>query len=157
MGVRRRAWLSRISGLKSWSLTGVVNHTTLMTSLVFDRFAAENPSLTLIHNAPGLVESDNVRRVQPPAGVSLLKRIYLRAIKFVFTVIRYFIGMSPSEAGERQTYHLTSDRYGPGSFRVDKSSDVVPDNDAVIRYTQAGWSDRFWEFTLATWDKALHE
>lgn len=140
---------------KNWSLLGVVSHTTLLTSLTFDGLAAQNPNLTLIHNAPGLVESDNIRRARPPADTPFLRRVYLRVVKFVFSVIRYFIGMSPKEAGERQAYHLTSDKYGLGSFRVNKSSDIVPSNNVLTRYRESGWVNTIWEFTLTTWDKAL--
>ncbi|KAI2601730.1 hypothetical protein GGR54DRAFT_71303 [Hypoxylon sp. NC1633] len=140
---------------KNWSILGVVNHTTLLTSLAFDGIAAENSKLTLIHNAPGLVESDNPRRRQPLVGVPFLRRIYIKVIRFIFRIRRYFTGMSPQEAGERQTYHLTSDKYGPGSLRVSKASDIVPSNDALAYYQERGWFSKIWEFTLATWDKAL--
>lgn len=140
---------------RKWSLQGVVNQTTLLTSLTFDGIAAQNSKLTLIHNAPGLVESDNLKRINPPADMTILRRVYIRIVRFIFTVMRYFMGMSPKEAGERQTYHLTSDVYGPGSFRVSKSSDVVPDNEALLSYRADGWVDRAWQFTLATWTRAL--
>ncbi|KAI8632913.1 hypothetical protein F5Y19DRAFT_419464 [Xylariaceae sp. FL1651] len=139
---------------KNWTLRGLVAHTTLFTSLMFDRIAAEN-QLTLIHNHPGLVESDNVRRIRPPPDMPFIRRLFLRTAKFIFSIIRYFTGMSPREAGERQTYHLTNDAYGPGSHRVSKLSEIVVDNDALATYKQRGWMDRVWEFTVSTWDKAL--
>lgn len=141
---------------KNWTLTRLVNHSTLLTSLAFDHIAAQNPSLTLIHNAPGLVESDNVRRLRAPPDASIFYRIYLGAMKAIIAVVRFFVGMPPAEAGERQAYHLTSGRYGPGSFRVSQSSDVVPDNDALRYYkAEGGWMEKFWDFTVAMWDQAL--
>ncbi|KAI0438128.1 hypothetical protein F4803DRAFT_536022 [Xylaria telfairii] len=139
---------------KSWTLTNLINHTTLFTSLTFDGFAAQD-RLTLIHNAPGLVESDNIRRIRPPTDAPLITRVWLRVAKFIISVLRYFTGMSPQEAGERQTYHLTSDAYGLGSYRVSKSSDIVPSNDALAAYQEGGWVQKIQEFTFATWDKAL--
>ncbi|XXG98987.1 hypothetical protein Hte_005320 [Hypoxylon texense] len=140
---------------KNWSVMAVVNHTTLLTSLAFDGIASENPKLTLMHNAPGLVESDNARRRRPLVGVPFLRRVFVGIIRFIFRVRRYFTGMSPREAGERQTFHLTSDKYGPGSLRIDKSSDVVTSNAVLLGYQENGWFGKVWDFTVATWDKAL--
>lgn len=155
-GMERRIDEQDVGLDKNWTLTRLVNHSTLLTSLTFDHIAAQNPNLTLIHNAPGLVESDNVRRLRAPPDASFFYRVYLGAVKAIIAVVRFFIGMRPAEAGERQAYHLTSAKYGPGSFRVGQSSDVVPDNDA-LRYYKAGggWTETFWDFTVATWDKAL--
>ncbi|KAK9425005.1 putative Ketoreductase (KR) domain-containing protein [Seiridium unicorne] len=140
---------------KSWSIIGAVNQSTLFTSLTFEGLAADRPNLTLIHNAPGMVESDNVRRNSQAEDTPFSRRIIMRIIKLVMRVVRYFLGMSPKEAGERQTYHLTSENYGTGSFRVDKDSEIVLDNDVLISYRESGWISKIWEFTLATWAKAL--
>ncbi|KAI1173280.1 hypothetical protein F4777DRAFT_581068 [Nemania sp. FL0916] len=139
---------------KSWTLRSLINHTTLFTSLAFDHIAAEN-QLTLIHNHPGLVESDNIRRIRPPSDMPLRTRVWLRVAKFLISIIRYFTGMSPRHAGERQTYHLTSEAYGVGSYRVSKVGEIVADNDALAAYKQDGWMDKVWAFTMATWEKAL--
>ncbi|KAI1331632.1 hypothetical protein F5Y16DRAFT_239908 [Xylariaceae sp. FL0255] len=140
---------------KKWTLMSLVNHTTILNTITFDGIAAKNPNITLIHNAPGLVESDNGRRKHPPPGASLFRRVISKVSTLLFVVVRLFIGMYPAEAGERQTYHLTSDRYGPGSLRVDRSSEIVPDNGAVKLYKDGDWDEKFWQFTLETWDKAL--
>jgi len=52
-------------------------------------------------------------------------------------IIRYF-GMPAKESGERFAYVLTSEKFGPGSWRTDSQSDVVPDNDVVVRYRERG-------------------
>ncbi|KAI0378186.1 hypothetical protein F5Y04DRAFT_284180 [Hypomontagnella monticulosa] len=70
---------------KNWSVQGLVNHTTPFTSLAFN----------------DIVESDNIRRRQPLVGVSFLRRIYIRAVRFLYKIMRYFTGISPKEAGER--------------------------------------------------------
>ncbi|KAI0145325.1 hypothetical protein GGR57DRAFT_517215 [Xylariaceae sp. FL1272] len=139
---------------KSWTMRGLINHTTLLTSLAVDHVANEN-QLTLIHNHPGLVESGNIRRIQPPSDMPLRTIIWLRVAKFIFSIIRYFTGMPPRHADERQAYHLTNEAYGVGSYRVSKTSEVVADNDVLVAYKQDGWGDKIWEFTLATWDKAV--
>lgn len=84
-----------------------------------------------------------------------MTRVWLRVAKFIFSILRYFTSISPQDAGERQTYHLTSDAYGPGSYRVSKSSDIVPSNDALTAYRESGWVQKIQDFTIATWDKAL--
>ncbi|KAI3331806.1 hypothetical protein HD806DRAFT_478368 [Xylariaceae sp. AK1471] len=154
-GMEKRVVENDMGLEKSWTVGNLVNHTTLFTSLTFDGVAAQNPELTLIHNAPGLVESDNLRRIRLPADAPFMRRVWVSVAKFLISVIRYFIGMPPKEAGERQTYHLTSDTYGPGSFRVNKSSEIVPSNDALMTYRESGWINKIWEFTVAAWDKAL--
>ncbi|RYO82356.1 hypothetical protein DL766_002595 [Monosporascus sp. MC13-8B] len=120
----------------------------------FDYLAA-NTNITFVHNFPGLVKSDNFRRVNPPEGLSLLHRIFLAAVKRFVALIRFFIGMTPNEAGEREAYHLTSDRYSPGAWRVHQNSEPVPATKALKHYEANGWPEKIWAFTMRTWDKAL--
>ncbi|RYP68901.1 hypothetical protein DL770_008359 [Monosporascus sp. CRB-9-2] len=140
---------------KNWTIFNVVKHTTCLTSLAFDYLAANNTNVTFVHNYPGLVESDNFRRVNPPEGASLLHRIFLAAVKRLVALIRFFIGMTPNEAGERQVYHFTSDRYSPGAWRVHQNSEPLPATKALKHYEANGWPEKIWAFTISTWDKAL--
>lgn len=69
-------------------------------------------------------------------------------------IIRYF-GMNIKESGERHAFHLTSDSFEPGSWKVDRHSNVIPDNNVLRDYHSRGWAGKAWDFTLAIWDKAL--
>lgn len=139
----------------SWTMMNMVKQTTCMTSLAFEHIAASNPKLTLVHNFPGLVESDNFRRLQPLEGAGLLKRIWVYAVKKLVGLLRFFIGMAPEEAGERQAFHLRSDAFSPGVWRVHQDSEPVPASKALKQYQGTGWPEKIWEFTTRTWDKAL--
>ncbi|KAI1391782.1 uncharacterized protein F4822DRAFT_105390 [Hypoxylon trugodes] len=138
----------------AWSVRGAIKHNTVLMSIALDRFAADegNSHITFLHNFPGLVRTDNPRKKNPTGLLGLLLRF---VNKFIVTFAQFLVGMSSKEAGERQAYHLTSNTYGPGSWRISLKGDVVPDNAALKHYREAGWMDKFWEFTVRTWDRAL--
>ncbi|KAI1772908.1 hypothetical protein F4818DRAFT_128194 [Hypoxylon cercidicola] len=140
---------------QKWSIFAVVKHTTLMTSLAFDHLAASNDQITFMHNYPSLVKSDNLRRFNAPKSSSFLWRIVLATVKSLMGFLRFCIGMSPKESGERQAFHLTSTKYTPGSWRIGSKSDIVPVNKALKYYEDNGWAEKIWEFTEGVWDKAL--
>ncbi|KAJ3574804.1 hypothetical protein NPX13_g4244 [Xylaria arbuscula] len=105
---------------KNCSLYNIVKHTTLPTSLALGYLAAqsEKANITFVYNYPGLVKSDNFRRLNPPPSSSVLWGPWLAVVKVLVPVIRFFAGMSPEEAGERQAFHLTSDKYRPRWLQV---------------------------------------
>lgn len=140
---------------RNWSIFAVIKHTTLMTSLAFDHLAANNDHITFMHNFPSLVKSENPRRTTPSESSSFVWRIVLVAIKGFMGVVRFFIGMSPKESGEREAFHLTSTKYTPGSWRINSRSDVVPVNKALKYYQDNGWTEKIWKFTEGVWEKAL--
>ncbi|RYP72204.1 hypothetical protein DL771_004334 [Monosporascus sp. 5C6A] len=112
-------------------------------------WAANNKNITFVHNFPGLVESDNAWRLNPPEGASLGRRLFLAAVKLLFSLMGFFVGMTPNEAGERQVYHLTSGVYSPGAWRVHQSSDPVPATKALRHYEATGWPEKIWSFTIS--------
>lgn len=145
---------------KNWGLRPVVNHTTLLTSLTFDHFAAQDPQgrIVFLHATPGFVNTNTPRtkeHLPSREKVGLLKWLLLSFVQVVSGwVIRYF-GMNIKESGERHAFHLTSESFRPGSWRVDRHSNVVPDNDVLRDYHSRGWAAQAWDFTLAMWEKAL--
>ncbi|KAI2629581.1 hypothetical protein GGR54DRAFT_635763 [Hypoxylon sp. NC1633] len=140
---------------RKWSLFAVVKHTTLMTSLVFDHLAASDDQITFMHNCPSLVKSDNLRRISVYKSPRFLWRIVRATTKGQMGNMRFCIGMSPKEAGEREAFHLTSSKYTPGSWRISSRSDIVPTNDALKYYKDNGWAEKIWEYTNGVWDEAL--
>lgn len=145
---------------KQWGIRAVVNHTTLLTSLSFDYLSAQAPQaqIVFLHATPGIVNTNTPRtkeHLPTREKIGLLKWILLSFVQIVSGwVIRYF-GMNIKESGERHAFHLTSDSFEPGSWRLDRHSNVVPDNDVLRDYENRGWAENAWNFTLAIWDKAL--
>lgn len=66
-----------------------------------------------------------------------------------------YIGMNLDEFGQRHAHHLTSDDFQPGSWRVDRFSEVCPENDVLKDYEVRGRQERACESTLHVWDTAL--
>ncbi len=58
-------------------------------------------------------------------------------------------------AGERFAYVLTNDKFVPGSWRVNRFNEVVPDNNVLVQYRESGWAEKIWEFTNQVWERAL--
>jgi hypothetical protein len=52
---------------------------------------------------------------------------------------------------------MTSDTFGPGTWRVDPESEVVPVdvNGVVEKYVEQGWGEKIWEQTVGVFEKAL--
>lgn len=144
---------------KNWSIRGVVNHTTLLTSLAFDHLADQNPGrVVFLHATPGFVNTNTPRTKEHLPSrdkVGILQWALHSFLQIVSGwVIRYF-GMNINESGERHAFHLTSNTFEPGSWRVDRHCNVLPDNQILEDYRARGWMEKAWTFTLATWDKAI--
>lgn len=142
---------------KNWGIVAVVNHTTVCTSLAFDYLAANDNQkhLTFLHASPGFVSTDTPRTIYPSKADGMVRWVVVSVLQIVSGwVIRYF-GMAAKESGERHAYELTSDEFAPGSWRVSRHSDVVPDKDVLVQYREGGWGEKIWEFTSSVWEKAL--
>lgn len=111
-----------------------------------------------MHATPGFVNTNTPRtkeHLPSREKIGLIKWLVLSLVQIVSGwVIRYF-GMNIEESGERHAFHLTSDSFEPGSWRLDRDSNIIPDNDVVKDYHSRGWAGKAWEFTVAMWDKAL--
>ncbi|KAH8652158.1 hypothetical protein BX600DRAFT_472036 [Xylariales sp. PMI_506] len=66
-----------------------------------------------------------------------------------------YLGMPAKESGERHAFHLTSDSLRPGSWRMNRLSEVVPDNSVLKDYQTRGWAEKTWEHTTRVWEEAL--
>jgi ribosomal protein S18 acetylase RimI-like enzyme len=63
--------------------------------------------------------------------------------------------MSVEDSGERQAFHLTSNRYSPGAWRISPKSDEISTLGVLEQYRERGWPEKVWEHTLRVFDKAL--
>ena len=141
---------------KSWGLMAMINQSTMFTSLAFDYLATqdEQKHLTLVHCTPGLVNTGQEKQ-KPTAEHGWIQYIILSILRSLAQLIVPYVGMSMDEAGDRHAYLLTTDTIQPGSWRVDKSSEVKPDVEILVNYQQRGWAEKVWEYTQTMWGKAL--
>lgn len=157
-GGREKALHEQDIGLeRKWSSLSVVNHTTTMTSVVFERLAKENKQITFLHAYPGLVQTDIFARLTPPESSGIVWRMTLASIQGLVAMVMLFFGISVEECGERQAFLLMTNRYGPGACRITSSSEQVMTPGVLQRYREGSWSDRIWEYTMRIFDTALSD
>jgi hypothetical protein len=144
---------------KTWSIIGLVKHTTLLTSLSFDYLSKQDvqKKLTFIHTTPGLVNTGTPRTTGPSMKDGVLWWAFLTFVQVVSGWVIIWTGYSFREAGERHAYLLTTDTIGPGSWRVDNRRDVAQDNQVLVEYRERGWEERAWEETQRVWEQALEK
>ncbi|KAJ4420380.1 hypothetical protein N0V82_004369 [Gnomoniopsis sp. IMI 355080] len=144
---------------KQWGIRPVINHTTLLTSLAFDYLAArdEQKHIVFLHATPGFVNTNTPRTAEhlPSKKDGLWWWAFLSVLQVVSGWIMRYFGMNIAESGERHAFHLTSDDFHAGSWRISQHSDVVPDNDVLKDYKRRGWEERAWEITVQIWERAL--
>lgn len=142
---------------KRWSADAVITHTTTMTSLALEHLAKDNERITFLHVFPGLINSSNFIRVTAAESAGVVWSIMLAVFCRMITAVQFIFGTTPEECGERQAYHLTSDQFGPGAWRIDNSSEVVaaPAGDVFEKYRDSGWPEKIWEHTTAVFECAL--
>ena len=138
-----------------WSPISVINHTTTMTTLAFEHLAEKNSQLAFLHSCPGLVKTDIFARLTPPESSGLLWRVTLASIRGLAAMAMLFVGMEVEESGERQAFHLTTDSFGPGMWRIDPSSEPVSAPGVLERYREGGYSEQVWEHTMGIFDTTL--
>ncbi|OBT81098.1 hypothetical protein VE02_10279 [Pseudogymnoascus sp. 03VT05] len=141
---------------KHWSADAVITHTTTMTSLALEHLAKDE-QITFLHVFPGLVNSGNFIRVTAAESAGVVWRVMLAVFCRMITVVQLIFGTTPEECGERQAYHLTSDQFGPGAWRIDNSSEVVTASagDVFEKYRDGGWPEKIWEHTTAVFERVM--
>ena len=155
-GGREKALHEQDLGLEQrWSPISVINHTTTMTSLAFEHLAKTNTRFTFLHSYPGLVRTDIFARLTPPESSGIAWRMTLALIRGLVALLMLCVGMSVEECGERQAFLLTTDRFGPGAWRIDSSGEQASTSGVLERYRQGSWSERIWEHTVRVFDTAL--
>lgn len=138
-----------------WSIFSVMKHTITMTSVSFEHLAQNDTRILFLHVAPGLVMTDNFSRLEAPDSSGIVWTIVLELIKGLICVIRMFLGVTLEEAGERNAFHLTSDIYRPGAWRINKKSDLVLEDSVLEQYREHRWRERVWEHNMRVFDEAL--
>ncbi|KAH7140361.1 hypothetical protein B0J13DRAFT_477532 [Dactylonectria estremocensis] len=144
----------------NFSVASSSQHATTMLTLMLERWAAENPNISFVHQFPGLVATPILTR-----GSSGITGFLLRWV--VSPIINAFVAASPEDAGARSLFHATNARYtvpakanraspipegleragqsGGGVFQVSEKSEYV-DNEKVL-VDQRRLSKTVWEHT----------
>jgi hypothetical protein len=157
-GGQEKALLETDLGLeKNWSFTGVINHTVTMTSLAFEYLSKDNSNknITFLHAGPGLVKTDIFAKLAASEESGFMWKIALPVIKSLAGFMYWMIGISVEDSGERQAFHLTSEGFGPGAWRVDPYSEIIPAHakGVVEGYVERGWGGKVWEHTAGVFEK----
>lgn len=138
-----------------WSLLAAINHSTTMTTLSFEHMAELEPKITFLHNFPGWVRTDIWARVTAPESSGIVWRVTLAAIQTLVATVMFIGGQTSEESGERQAYHLTSDKFTPGARRIDAGSNEITKRGILEQYEQEGGPEKVWEHTCRVFDKIL--
>ena len=138
-----------------WSTFAVINHTVTMTSLAFEHFAKTDEQIIFLHAAPGLVKTKIFAKLTAPESSGLIWSMVVALLRGLFAVFMLISGISTEESGERQAFHLTSDRYSPGAWRIDALSDQVSKSGVLKQYREHGWPEKVWEHTVCVFGNAL--
>ena len=138
-----------------WSTFNIINHTTTMTTLALEYLAENDKRITFMHAYPGWVKTDIFARLKAPESSGVAWRLTLASIRGLVTVIMKFFAISTEDSGERQAFQLTSDRYGPGAWRIDHKCEQISAPGVLEQYRERGWPEKVWEYTVRIFEKTL--
>ena len=155
-GGKEKAMRDEDVGLEQhWSATTIINHTTTMTSLAFEYLAENDKHIVFMHAFPGWVRTDIFARLTAPESCGVAWKVALALIRGLVAIIMRLFAVSVQDSGERQAFHLTSDRYGPGAWRIDDQSEQVLAAGVLEKYREREWPEKIWEHTVRIFEKVL--
>ncbi|KAF2229514.1 hypothetical protein EV356DRAFT_455682 [Viridothelium virens] len=98
----------KMDDFQGWNMKLMANrdHAASITTLSLEAHQRENPSVSYIHNFPGVVRSGITRGTAGPL---------LTALKTVFRLIGPLVYMPSKEAGDRHLFLSTSAKYAAGA------------------------------------------
>jgi hypothetical protein len=141
---------------RNWAPRNVINQSTTMMSLMFERLSAQNQQMTFMHAYPGLVKTEIISGMTPLPGATIWNRIMLASLRGLIAVLMLMVGIEAKDCGERQAFYLASDKFGPGrAWRINDKSEEVSAPGALAKYRQGSWIERVWEFTIGIFENAL--
>ena len=141
-----------------WSRSTIINHTITMTTLAFEYLAENEKRITFMHASPGLVKTDIFARLTAPESSGVAWSVTLALIRGLTTVIMMLFAISAEDSGKRQAFQLTSERYGPGAWRINHRSEQITAPGVLEQYRERGWPEKAWEHTVRIFERTLaHE
>ncbi|KAH7021949.1 hypothetical protein EDB80DRAFT_693872 [Ilyonectria destructans] len=111
----------------NFSITSSSQHSATMLTLILEKWAAENPNISFVHQFPGTVATPLFTR-----GSSGVTGFLLRWV--VSPIICTFFAASPEDAGARSLFHATNARYTVTA----RESRSVPIPEGLERAKQSG-------------------
>jgi len=145
---------------KNFTIFSTLTHTVTMLTLVLERFAAENPSISFVHTDPGLVATPVLTRGATGFLGQLLRWVVVPALNLFYT-------MSADEAGARVLFYATNARYtvsqtssraislpdglqrvgttGKGVFLLNSKGEVTGDESLLEDFRRRGIDEKVWE------------
>jgi hypothetical protein len=147
-----------LSQPSNYSFGASANHSGTMTTLAFDVLAASNPSISFIHIFPGLVKTDLLKGLLG-SGKGFLGTLAWVVGFVVLPIVRAF-STSLDEAGEREMFVATSERFAVGEakggfWRLDWDAEEATTVPILETYRKEGMSQKVWDHTLKMFQKAL--
>ena len=134
----------------------MINQSTTMMSLMFERFSSQNQQMTFMHAYPGLVKTEIISGMTPLPGASIWNRIMLASLRGLMAVLTLIVGIEAEDCGARQAFYMTGDKFGSGhAWRIDDKSEAVTAPGALATYREGSWTERIWEFTAGVFETAL--
>ena len=103
-----------------------LGHAASMVTLSLEALAQKAPNVTFIHNHPGAVKTNLIRKGDPLA---------MRAMSLVFKVLAPMICVPIKECGERHLYLATSARYPSGDSLYAANGVPLADGDVIAAGT----------------------
>jgi len=140
---------------KNCTTRAIMAHTITMNSLAFEHLAKNDKAITFLHAAPGLVKTEIFSGLPVPVSTGVLRRVVLVLIQRLLWLLQLVLGVSPEESGERQAFNLTSDRYGPGAWRISQLSEEALGGEVMEQYRERAGPERVWEHTMCVFERAL--
>ncbi|KAK6535363.1 hypothetical protein TWF694_001824 [Orbilia ellipsospora] len=139
----------------------VFNQNLPMTTMTMEKIAEDNAHITLIHSAPGWVDTGNVRKGMPPPNTILAWLIWL-----ILEPLIHMFSFSDQESGQRYLFQATSAAFGgrgvswngkvganswgkteDGLFIVGSKCDTIS-NGKVYSVLREKAKEKIWDYTM---------
>ncbi|KIW09153.1 uncharacterized protein PV09_00089 [Verruconis gallopava] len=153
-GLEKQIDLSDFDLKKNYSLARCANHAQTGTTLAMHVLSSqpEAKGVTLIHSAPGGVNTNIGKRAPGLAG------IVLRTAASVLPILMPSIMVPIVDSGERHMYAATNDEWGNGGVvLLNQKSDVIPNNGALKELLKNKTEVKVWEHTQEVFKKICDE
>jgi hypothetical protein len=139
-----------------WGPRNMINQSTTMMSMMFERFSSQNQQMAFMHAYPGLVKTEIISGMTPLPGASIWNRMMLASLRGLMAVLMLIIGIEAEDCGDRQAFYLTDEKFGSGhAWRIDDKSEAVIAPGVLAKYCERNWIERIWEFTIGVFETAL--
>lgn len=141
----------------SWDYWKASVHTATMGTLAFENIAQENCGLSIVHWAPGPVDTPGLARVKKfgmnPGNAMTQEEAGARAL-FLATNDRYKVeagaGLVPVPEGLRSV-----EKSGGGIFLTDAGCESIDNEKVMIGLRESGLGDKVWKFTTDLFEQCV--